>query len=139
MFFNPLLSFTQELKLEGKWFVEFKQAKSDLDTPEKFILVKDSSLFNSIEDSMSCFEYFLFEPNKVFYNSGECNAIDPKKRSFLNYGSTGAWSLEKKVLHIDYLSGYHITYCEFKFKYKNNKLYLKRTKMKKVEIIPEYE
>lgn len=131
--------FTQELNLNGKWFVESKQAKSDLDIPEKLILVRDSMRFNSIEDSMTCFEYFQFELNKVFYNAGECNAIDPNKRSFLYYGSTGAWLLEKHVLHIDYLSGYHITYCEFKFKYKNNKLYLKRIKKKRVEIIPENE
>lgn len=135
-------SYSQKEKVEGKWYVENKTSKSDLDVPTTLILSKDSSVFNSksMLDSMYCSEYFIFESDSDFNCIGECHAYDPKNNWFNYYGSYGIWTLKNKVtLKLDYVHGYFITYCEFKIRRQGNKLILKRIKMETVEIKKELE
>lgn len=134
--------FSQTLILEGKWFVENKKSKSDLDIPEQIILIKDSSVFDSksMVDSMYCTEYFLFESDSNFNCIGECHAYNPKNNWFSYYGSYGMWNLKgNSTLKLDYVHGLHITHCEFKIKRQKNKIILTRTKMETVEMKQEYE
>lgn len=134
--------FSQKVELNGKWFVENKKSKSDLDIPEQIILIKDSLGFDSksMVDSMYCTEYFIFEVDSNFNCIGECHAYDPKNNWFSYYGSYGMWSLkEKSTLKLDYVHGLHITHCEFKIKRQKNKIILTRTKMETVEIKQEYD
>jgi hypothetical protein len=134
--------FSQLPFLEGKWFVENKTSKSDLEIPDKIFLIKDSSVFDSksMVDSMYCTEYFLFESDSNFNCIGECHAYDPKNNWFSYYGSYGIWSLKNKsTLKLDYVHGLHITHCEFNIKSRKNKIILTRTKMETVEIKQEYE
>jgi hypothetical protein len=135
-------SFSQKQGIEGKWYVENKTSPSDLDIPTEFILIKDSSAFNSksMVDSMYCSEYFIFEPDSNFNCIGECHAYDPKNNWFSFYGSYGMWELKNKTtLKLDYVHGYHITHCEFKIRRLRNRLVLKRTKKETVEIKLEKE
>ena len=91
---TTVLGYAQNVNINGKWFVEEKKAISDIDIPEKIILVKDSTIFNSktMVDSMYCAEYFNFEPDSMFYCTGECHAYDPNNYWFNYYGNF--WNLD---------------------------------------------
>ncbi len=134
--------YSQNINIEGKWFVEDKETKSDIDVPEKITLVKDSIIFNSksMVDSMYCTEYFNFEIDSMFYCTGECHAYDPKNNWFNYYGSFGTWTqLNRSNLQLDYVHGYNVTHCKFKIKRQRNKLILIKIDMKTVEINEEYQ
>ena len=135
-------SYSQKQGIEGKWYVENKTSPSDLDIPTEFVLIKDSSAFNSksMVDSMYCSEYIIFEPDSNFNCIGECHAYDPKNNWFSYYGSYGMWELKNKTtLKLDYVHGYHITHCEFKIRRMSHKFVLTRIKMETVEIKLEKE
>ena len=137
-----LVGYSQNNGIEGKWYVEDKQSKSDLDIPERFYLIKDSTVFDSksMVGSMYCSEYLLFETDSSFTCVGECHAYDPANYWFNYYGSYGNWTTKKKsTLKLDYVHGLFITHSEFKIKRKRNKLILTRTKMETVEIKVEKE
>lgn len=140
--FTSVISYSQSKNIVGKWFVEDKKAISDIDVPEKITLVKDSTVFDSktMVDSMYCSEYFNFEPDSMFYCTGECHAYDPKNYWFNYYGSLGTWTLlNKSNLQLDYIHGLYVTHCKFKIKRQGNKIILIRVDLETVEIKEEYQ